>query len=240
MLVFAHDSDLHFTPHGPRKTKLKHPKLLADTEAEFVIVTGDLTQNGYDGRYINFGVFKIRYGGDEDQLGPLKHEYVKPLVESGKNVYLCAGNHDRGRSFIKVFTYRPVRRYIRKRHHGNTYSFQVRGLNFVIIDEYPSSSRRKWLKRQLQRHSGEPFIIAFHFNLEGKFSDWWSQSAKDKFHRCIQGHNILAILVGHHHVSKVSEWHGFRVISSAKNFSLIYYNTEDQVIEDVSFSMLSK
>lgn len=236
MLVFAHDSDLHFRPDGPRKIKQKQLELLQETSAEFVIVTGDLTQNGYNGRYLNFGLFKFRYGGKEDQLDQLKRQYVNPMVDIGKEVYLCAGNHDRGTSFIKIFKYSPVRRYIRKRHGGNVYNFQVQGLNFVVMGEFPAN--RKWLKRKLKCHVDQPFVIAFHFNLEGKFSDWWSQSDKDKFYRCIKGHNILAILVGHRHVSGVSEWHGFRVISSAKNFSLIYYNPKDQVIEDVSFSML--
>lgn len=234
MLVFAHDSDIHFEASESRKKKHLHPELLINTSASLVILTGDLTENGYDGKRLNFGLFKFRYGGDEDQLTPFKEQYLEPVEAEGKEVFLCPGNHDRGRGYWDWRPYQPVRRCIKKRHSSCTYGFERQGLRFLVMDEYPR--KLKWLKRQLKRYPDDPFVIAFHFNLEGPWSDWWSNKAKLKFYNVIKDYNILALLVGHHHVSQVSEWKGIRVIASANNFALIYYNTEDQIIQNVSFS----
>jgi len=230
MLVFAHDSDLHYGKNKlrPRKDKERHPARIISTKAQFVIVTGDLTENGYSGKKI--GCF--RYGGDKDQISPCIENYVKPIEEAGKEVYLCAGNHDRGRRILKISIYPAVKRLIRKRHGGSQYTFRKGDLKFICCHECPRNI--KWLKKQLE-DTDQPTIIFFHFNLEGPFSDWWSQKQKDAFYRAIQDCNIVGILVGHHHVSRVSEWKGIKVISSSDKFSCIVYDPIREKIVNVVY-----
>lgn len=236
MLVIAHDTDLHYGYNnpGPRAIKISHPEKIIATQATVVVVTGDLTNNGYDGRNINLGFTKIKYGGDDNQVKFLKEYYIDPIEASGKELFLCAGNHDRGKSYINLFRYQPVRKLIRKRHGANTYSFVRQGLRFLIMDEYPRELT--WLTNKLRKHPDDPYIIAFHFNLEGPHSNWWSGHNKRHFYRAIKKYNILALLVGHHHISKVSYWKRIRVISSGEKFALITYDPELKVIVNVSFA----
>ena len=96
-----------------------------------------------------------------------------------------------------------------------------------------------WLGNQLARHPDSPFIIAFHFPLEGAYSDWWPEKTKQRFYQIIKDYRILAILVGHRHASDVSLWKGIRVIISGKKFALIKYDPEHEEIVDVSFARKS-
>lgn len=228
MIIFVHDSDLHYGKYKlePRRNKEKHPESIISSRAQFVIVTGDLTENGYDGK--RFGCF--RYGGDEDQLSPFLKNYVAPIEESGREVYLCAGNHDRGKRFLGISIYPAVKRLIQKRHGGSKYTFRKGDLKFICCHECPSDI--KWLKKQLNDQD-QPTIIFFHFNLQGPFSDWWSQKQKDVFYAAIKDYNIVGILVGHHHLNQVSEWKGIKVINSANQFSYILYDPLQEKIVNV-------
>lgn len=227
MITFVHDSDLHYTPRGLRPEKKSNPQKIIELDPEFVIVTGDLTENGYDGKSI--GCFQ--YGGDEDQLSPLNREYVKGLEIQGISVYLCAGNHDRGRKWIP---YKPVQKYVKERHGGLKYSFERCGIKFICCGEYPKDL--KWLKKELV--NDQPMFIYFHFNLVGKYSDWWSNKEKEKFYQVIKYYsNLQAIMVGHRHSSQIhTEWKGITVIRSAgRGFTLINFDTNDNKIDSVRF-----
>jgi len=230
MLTFIHDSDLHYGKNdlGPRTIKESHPESIVSSEAQFVIVTGDLTDNGYDGARIG----PIRYGGDVDQITPLLENYVKPIEKSGKEVYLCAGNHDRGKTTLWIFHHPAVKYLIRKRHGGFKYTFRKGDLKFICCGECPKDIM--WLKKQL-RDQDQPTIIFFHFNLKGPYSDWWTQKQKDAFYNAIKDYKIVAILVGHHHITKVTEWKGIKVIYSASRYSEITYDPSTGQIVEVKF-----
>src|SRR3989337_1659298 len=98
MLNFIHDSDMHYGYYGgtdPRNIKKDHVETILDSDVEFVIVSGDLTDHG------------------TDELEALVDRFVKPLEEGGKEVYLCKGNHDRGPSFFfGLFSHNPVEEYL--------------------------------------------------------------------------------------------------------------------------------
>jgi len=228
MLVFIHDSDLHYGKRGakPRENKEDHPSTIAASKAQFVIVTGDLTDNGYDGASCGC----INYGGKSDQITPLLENYVHPLEEAGKEVYLCVGNHDRGKKTLGIFRHSPIKHIIRKRHNSVKYTFRKGDLLFICCGECPSDI--PWLKRKL-KNLDQPTIIFFHFNLEGPYSDWWSKKQKDAFYNAIKDYNILAILVGHHHITKVTTWRGIRVIASSNRYSVITYNPFSGLIESI-------
>ena len=238
MLEIIHDSDLHYGWSGlePREIKKSHPGRIVKSSASIVIVTGDLTDDGRNGAKINLGLTKFRYGGRRNQLKSLMTNYVTPIEESGKKVYLCSGNHDKGKQILKVFRNQPVRRAIRQRHGANTYAVEHEGLRFLIMGKYPKELI--WLSNQLREHSDSPHIIAFHYNLQGKYSDWWPDAVKDRFYKIIKDYRIVAILVGHTHISDVSVWQGIQVITSSNKFSRIYYDTVNQKITDVSFARL--
>ena len=146
MLTFVHDSDLHYGKHGlgPRKNKENHPISITTSEVQFVILTGDLTDNGYDGARLGC----IKYGGDVDQITPLLENYVNPIEEAGKEVYLCAGNHDRGKKTFWLFHHPAMKYLIRKRHGDFKYTFRKRNLKFICCGECPRDT--VWLKKQLR------------------------------------------------------------------------------------------
>ena len=231
MFTFIHDSDLHYgkvKDLDPRKGKEKHPASIVASEAAFVIVTGDLTNNGYDGAKI--GCF--HYGGDNNQVKALMDDYVDPIEKAGKDVYLCPGNHDRGKKTFFFFRHRPMYKRIRKRHGETKYTFHRGGLKFICCGKYPKDL--KWLAKQLEDIK-EPTILFFHFNLIGPYSDWWSDEEKDAFYELVKDYTIIAILVGHHHITKITDWNGITVLSSANKYSRILYDPITQNIIDIKF-----
>lgn len=209
--IFLVDSDLHFT-NTIRSYKKDHvKKIIAMCENEKIdalICPGDLTNDGWDGANL-CGWY---YGGKQDQLTPLKEQYVEPL-DSHLSVYLCAGNHD---YYVpRPYIVHPVLKYIRQRHGAQQYSFDINDLHFICLDRYPDSAGMSFLKQDLLKHHYKNIIIFFHYNFTGELSDWWSEKEKDNFYDEIKGHNIVALLVGHHHISIVTEWRGYKVIMGA-------------------------
>lgn len=228
MITFIHDSDLHYNKNSSRKKN--NVKKILNISPDFVIVTGDLTDNGYDGS--NFLCFN--YGGDEDQLTPLKQKYVNVLDYNDIPVYLCDGNHDNGRNKIP---YKPVLNYIKKRHGGLNYIFEYNGVYFICCSVYPKNI--KWLKKKLNKTKYYPVFIYFHYNLKDKYSDWWSDKAKQKFYNTIKDYkNIKALLEGHFHNTKVYYWNEFLVIrSSGRHFGIIQFDLNKKEIINISHNI---
>jgi predicted MPP superfamily phosphohydrolase len=209
MTTFIVDSDIHFK-HQIKPYKSNHvEKIIELTRKEkinAVICPGDLTDNGWDGKHL----FCRKYGGDYDQLTPLKTQFVEPL-EKYVPVYLCVGNHD---YYVpKPYIHHGVLDYIIKKHGALIYSFDINDLHFICLGKYPDKSAIKFLKQNL--HKDKNIIIYFHFNLDGPWSDWWTVAEKDVFAQTINGYNIIALLVGHCHISQITEWRGFKVVMGA-------------------------
>jgi 3',5'-cyclic AMP phosphodiesterase CpdA len=233
MWSFAHDSDIHFgfaEDVKPRLIKRVHAKSISMQDIDFAIVTGDVTDHGYNGANLNLGCWRYYYGGEHDELSPFISEYVKVIEDQDKPVYVCPGNHDYHK-FLKLFHYSPVVNYVKEKHGDEQYTFIHKGVKFICCGKYPKDV--KWLRKQLTDVK-QPTFIFFHYNLAGPYSDWWSNKEKDEFYDCIKDFNIIALLVGHHHISATSEWRGFHVISSANQYSIITYNSYTQDI-DVSY-----
>lgn len=238
MFSIIHDSDTHYGSRNkvdPRLEKEQNPDRILehDSDVDLVIITGDLTENGYDGK--SFCCYN--YGGDQKQLQSFKQNYVEPLEEANIPVKLCPGNHDRGRP---PYWYQPVFSYIKDRHVNDSsaeteYSFDYQHFRFICCGIYPKNL--KWLAKQLDQEV--PTILFFHYNLEGEWSDWWSDQEKEDFGKTIEGYPIAGILVGHNHISNVSDWNGHRVISSAgPGYTRIDLDPEEGEIVGIKFQYL--
>jgi len=223
-MKFIHTSDLHYGGVRCREEKRNEPRSIALADAEFVIVTGDLTENGFDGSLLCC----IEYGGDDYQLQRFKLKFIRPIERSGKSIYLCPGNHDLGYWWSP---YKPVMHYIRKRHKSTQYAFERNGLRFICCGIYPKDL--KWLKKQMRQD--QPHVIFFHYNLIGKWSDWWSEKEKTAFAKVIEPYHIVAILVGHSHISEIQNWRGYRVILSGDQYSIITYDEAAKQITEVDY-----
>lgn len=226
--TFIVDSDIHFE-HEIKQYKSNHVKLITDLcqteKIDAVICPGDLTNNGWNGA----NLCGWSYGGDYDQLTPLKEQFVEPL-ERHVPVYLCAGNHD---YYVpSPYIVHPVLKYICQKHGAQRYSFDINDLHFICLDRYPDSKGICFLKRDLEKHKHKKIIIFFHYNFTGPFSNWWSNKNKEKFYDTIQNYNIIALLVGHHHISKQLEWKGYKVImAAASSFAKCIYEDGEFDVE---------
>ena len=211
MIKFLVDSDLHFR-RNIRNDKLDHVKKITNLcnqeKINALICPGDLTNNGWNGKHI----LCWYYGGKEDQLTPLKKQYVDILSQK-LPVYLCGGNHD----YYVPWPYitHPVINYIKERHGAKYYSFDIQTLHFICLDRYPDKYGIKFLQKDLEKYKDRDIIIIFHYNLIGPYSNWWKENEKEIFYNTIKNHNIIALIVGHWHTSRVDEWKGYKVIYGA-------------------------
>lgn len=228
MFTFILDSDIHYGKrenNGPRTSKQRNSEYISEElDVDFAIVAGDLTENGYDGKRCCC----FKYGGFSNQLKALKEQYIEPIEYVGIPAKLCVGNHDRGRP---PYIYQPVFRYVKKRHGDIQYSFDHKNVRFICCGLYPKDT--KWLKKQLK--SNQANIIYFHYNLEGAWSDWWTEKEKNKFYKTIKGYPIAAILVGHQHSNKQSKWKDIDVIKCAYRGYAKITCDKNGYIDDVDF-----
>ena len=208
MVTFIVDSDLHFTNSITPK-KSNHVSLITgickERQIDAVICPGDLTDNGWNGK----SLCCWKYGGEYDQLISLKEQYISPISKY-TNVYLCMGNHDTYTPWPYIH---PVGNYIERRYDSLRYVFKLGDLHFVCLNIYPDRKGISFLNDILVK--GRPYVLFFHYNLEGQWSDWWTEKEKEQFYETIKDYNIVAILVGHAHRSSNMEWRGINVISGA-------------------------
>lgn len=223
MFNFILDSDFHYGSlenNKPRQCKQTNGvNISKETDIDFVIVTGDLTENGYNAK--NFGCFK--YGGFRPQLQAFQNQYVEPIIKAGLELKLCVGNHDKGRP---PYLYQPVFNFVKKLNGGIKYSFDHKNYNFICCGIYPKDL--DWLKKQLKQDKHN--IIYFHYNLVGAWSDWWSQKEKDKFYTVIKSYPISAILNGHQHSNVQYKWKDIKIIRCAGNSYGIITCQEDGTV----------
>ncbi len=103
-------------------------------------------------------------------------------------------------------------------------------LHFICLGKYPDKSAIKFLKNDLKSNKDSKIVIFFHYNLTGKWSDWWSE--KERFYNVIKDYNIKAILVEHAHISRTSEWKDYLVVSAgSKKIAKCTYNISEDKIE---------
>lgn len=182
-----------------------------DPTVEFAVVTGDLTDCGYDGSSACwFPSLCMTAGSREDQLGAFLSAVAYPIQLAGKHVYLIPGNHDQ----YNGSSIHPVNEFIR-RAHGNTHYKVVRGgVLMLFCDVYPDAGVCAWMENTLIGNV-LPILVFFHYNLQGVYSDWWSDVEKEAFRNVVSGQRVLGIFVGHLHNSYVEKWHDYSVYGTA-------------------------
>lgn len=192
---------------------------------DVVIIPGDLTHNGTSDvnnpfiRYLCM-CFCVREARGEkvkhlkNQLKELKELHVNPLKQACKDVLMCIGNHD---SLIQWWTgFNPVHNYVKKEHGSLVYAKEINGIIVYSLSEWPTKKNVEWLSRQLDSHS-KPFIVFFHYNLQGPYSDWWKNKEKDRLAKVLEPHKGRNVFIaeGHFHSSYVKRWNGFMEINGA-------------------------
>jgi hypothetical protein len=241
-MSFIVDSDIHFgyetardnlKPVAIRPDKKDNvSKIISkinnnpDLHIQNVILAGDITNSGYDGKSAFCGKMKWKFGGDWDELGPCIKEYIHPIekyTNTNAIVRPCAGNHD---TYVKFPSCRkPVFSYIRQKCGKEWYAFDISPeLRAICCHIYPKKGESlDFLKKELIRvvKQSRFAIIFFHYNLTGAFSgdEWWTSVEKAEFYHTIYPFRtrIPSIIVGHHHTSEVSKWNGIQVINAGGN-----------------------
>lgn len=166
-------------------------------EPASLIITGDLTQDGYDSEWI---------------------DYLKYFGKNGKfpwTVWDLPGNHDlRNRAY--------TRNMMKMRQGGSLYIRDYKDLRFISLGEAPDQTDLKWLKNKLIETGTErPIIIMMHFPLHGPFAkNWFTRNTFPvSLANILKPFNIIAILHGHFHGSGYYKWNGIDVynIGSVKH-----------------------
>lgn len=233
-------SDLHFgNPEIRARKDYQLNKILELKEQEniqIVISAGDLTDDGTDGS--KFWGLRSK---QNDQLSPLKKEWVEPLQNNDIIPLMTIGNHD---SYTgHPYFYKPVFKYVKELHdathypwvwmnYSGYYTFEHNGILFISCGKYPKYL--KWIKNNLTKD--KPMILFYHYNtVEEPFSDWWSDEDKDNFYELIKDYdNILCIINGHFHSSYIKEWRGFKILNGAGT-SMLMINMDNDKVKDVKF-----
>ena len=211
------DSDLHFTESGIRSDKAAHAAVIRDLASKYninaIICAGDLTDMGWDGkRFLCW-----QYGGAEDQVSPLRR-WVEGLEADAAPVYLATGNHDQYVPW--PYRHKGVRDYVESKHGKLHYNWDyVTDGNIryraVCLDVYPDATGRKYLAGVFAQYPDDRYIIYFHYNLDGQYSDWWTEAEKTKFADMLAGRDIALIICGHWHINAHVKWRGYDVAMGA-------------------------
>ncbi|QKE50228.1 hypothetical protein F-VV10_0108 [Faustovirus] len=231
MFKFVVDSDIHFDLREGGKVKpwsykvAAHKRMFdamdADKTIELVIMAGDLCEHGASGR---------KYRGEKaDELGGLKaHVATIEARETGavdakyKHVktLLCVGNHDTWTApplpVPAWIWWKNLRSLPLDLGNGVIYKRDHRGLTMMVLGICPNAIVLPLLSLWL-KCAKNPVLLVFHYNLQGPYSNFWTDIEKKNFLKTILPHKgkIAGIVVGHHHMTGELEWEGFKVIMGA-------------------------
>ena len=89
----------------------------------------------------------------------------------------------------------------------------------MACDVYPNANICEWMTQTFLKlqvvQLNTPVVLFWHYNLEGAYSDWWTDSEKSAFLAVVTCVKVLGIFVGHLHSSYSNLWNGIPVFSSA-------------------------
>jgi 3',5'-cyclic AMP phosphodiesterase CpdA len=168
--------------------------------------------------------------------------YDKTQQDLSLKVHHAIGNHDLFGVFPKSGV-KPTdadfgKRYFEE-HIGKTYySFDHKGVHFVVLDSVGITDDRSyegrmdatqiaWLKKDLEAQvKGTPVIVTTHIPLVTAADAYMPPPAKPYAHQglrvangfevlpLLEQHNVVAVLQGHHHINERVDWHGIPYITS--------------------------
>lgn len=207
-----------------------------------VVIAGDLTQNGRDGRLFE----SDEYQDFIDCYGLCGNRALKYPVYEGY------GNHDYyiwNDPLFRLYDSHPVANAVSVRNKNRPgtldtapgkdghYSWEWDNVHFVQLNLKPSDvpgaeygshkdpvpgaadPRRAltFLKNDLDRHvsgTSKPVVIIAHYGFHPNwdFQGWWTEAEADTFYEAIREYNVIAYLHGHNHGTETYEWRGIRVL----------------------------
>ncbi len=135
-------------------------------------------------------------------------------------IYCIPGNHDN--------TWGMINAILRKRHGGDSYSFDYEGLHFVCLntagslDPLPCWDQRTlgWLRRDLAGVLCEtPVLMALHHPLSDD-SGYASEFDKLRFWEVIRRHNVVYMMDGHWHQVQADTWQNIPRVNGGETFRL--------------------
>ena len=218
---FAVVADVHFPSRAERADTFVKA-ISSDPTIEFVVVAGDLTDNGYDGKR-DCSCLASMCGTPvvEDQLAEYIARFDAPLHAAGKHVYAVPGNTD---NVVRRWRH-PVTDFIRSRHGDTHYIVLREGIALVFCDVYPDAKVLAWFARELAHKPtlrNMPFAFFFHYNIHdasfgsGQVDDWTSLE-KLAFRDAIKSLRVLGIFVGHLHATYAYKWNQHDVYCTGGN-----------------------
>lgn len=105
----------------------------------------------------------------------------------------------------------------------------------------PAEESLQFLKQTLAKHvgnSGRPVILFQHYGFDGwplspwgDESGWWTEEHALRLWEAVEGHNVIAIMVGHDHSHNVMQWNGIPVyhMDAVRGFAVYRLNDEELV-----------
>jgi 3',5'-cyclic-AMP phosphodiesterase len=161
-------------------------------DAEFCVITGDLTERG-----------------DVAGYEMLKQEITQFPIQT----FLLIGNHDDRSNYFKVFGQPNAngfvqQSFVRGPHHFLCLDTLKGGLSSAgLLD----GARRDWLKEHLIAAKGAPVYIFMHhppFKIHHPLMDLIPLDDGEGFGDILQGHNVRHIFFGHAHRMISGQWRG--------------------------------
>jgi Icc protein len=202
-MKFIHFTDLHLVPAGQTLWGLNPAKrlnaCLADiaehhSDAAFVAITGDLSENG-----------------NPDTYSLLKDTLATFPLET----HVILGNHDDRDNFKSVYVDYPLDQAGFVQH-----GFERDGRVFLFLDTLkgpPSSAglydadRKAWLKAELDKANGKPVYLFMHhppFGIAHPLMDLIMLDDPEDFAALLKGHDVRHIFFGHGHRAVSGVWRG--------------------------------
>ncbi|MGM9765646.1 MAG: metallophosphoesterase [Candidatus Cryptobacteroides sp.] len=171
----------------------------------FVVCTGDMVNAGESKKQIK--VFRRIMSG----------------VDNDIPVWIVPGNHDLG----KGATDKRIESYVSEYGYAR-FSFQYSGCTFIGINScvikegnyHQEDEQFKWLTKQLKKASSSSAVYIFthypfftkEFNEEESYSNQ-NQANRDKYWALFKKYNVKAVISGHLHSTKDSEYEGIRMFT---------------------------
>ena len=233
-------SDTHIGHRGEEgknveveKLKLLDPmikEMQNDENIKLALIVGDLVDHGWaDPRFSCCGCCNFI-----NEWQGFQQKWIIPLISQigTSNIYLCAGNHEKILDYRKIYcksAYKKVKKStlgMYKSSNDINYYFEREGVFFICCGIYPDFDICLWLDELLLWIGQRPVIIFFHYNIKGKYSEFWTDNEKQTFYDLIQKYNIKAIINGHIHKSSAYLWNNkIQVVNvGGYNFTVFDYS----------------
>lgn len=185
--TFALITDIHISPTTTAYQDLRNSIIQINKEKgiDFAIISGDITENG-----------------DTESLTKAK----KGLDSLYVKYYAISGNHETKWSKSAATAFAKI-------YGSENFKFEHDGILFLgfntgpiirMMDGHIAPQDIAWLKKELDTaRSNQPVIIITHYPLTASDVDNWYDGTD-----LLRNYNIKAIIGGHYHVNKLTDYDG--------------------------------